>query len=139
METLNHIIIYHPVFSSVINCCICSLCCMINSVQMVALHFNLNYICNKLFLLLCLEFYKHQKTTKLNPNTPWMKKIYKKTININYYFFLPSMNHSKFMEIQYIYELSCPIYFSRFLIPIFDILCHFQSSCICRTGGSNHL
>jgi len=30
---------------------------------------------------------------KLNPNTPWMKQNYKKTININYYYYLPSMNH----------------------------------------------
>jgi hypothetical protein len=43
--------------------------------------------------------YKHPKTTKLNPNTPWMKQNYKKTINIDYYYFLPSMNHHRFMEI----------------------------------------
>jgi hypothetical protein len=29
-------------------------------------------------LLLCLEPYKHPKTTKLNPNTPWMKQNFKK-------------------------------------------------------------
>ncbi len=28
------------------------------------------------FLLLCLEPYKHPKTIKLNPNTPWMKQNY---------------------------------------------------------------
>jgi len=28
--------------------------------------------------LLCLEPYKHQKTTKLNPNTHWMKQNYRK-------------------------------------------------------------
>jgi hypothetical protein len=44
------------------------------------------------FPLLCHEPYKHPKTTKLNPNTPWMKQNYKKTINIDYYSFLPSMN-----------------------------------------------
>ncbi len=31
-----------------------------------------------------------------------MKQNYKKTININYYCFLPSLNHSKFMEIQFV-------------------------------------
>jgi hypothetical protein len=45
------------------------------------------------------EPYKHPKTTKLNPNTPWMK-CNRKTINIAYYCFLPSMNHSRFMKIQ---------------------------------------
>jgi hypothetical protein len=49
--------------------------------------------------LLCHEPYKLPKTTKLNLNTPWMKQNYKKIINIDYYYFLPSMNHSKFMEI----------------------------------------
>jgi hypothetical protein len=44
------------------------------------------------------EPYKHPKTTKLNLNTPWMK-CNKKTINIGYYCFLPSMNHSRFMKI----------------------------------------
>jgi hypothetical protein len=28
--------------------------------------------------LLCPGPYKHQKTTKLNPNTPWMNQNYKK-------------------------------------------------------------
>jgi hypothetical protein len=41
-----------------------------------------------------LEPYKHQNITKLNPNTPWMK-CNKKIINIVYYCFLPSMNHSR--------------------------------------------
>jgi hypothetical protein len=45
------------------------------------------------------EPYKHPKTSKLNPNTPWMK-CNKKIINIAYYYFLPSMNHSRFMKIQ---------------------------------------
>jgi len=27
-------------------------------------------------LLLCPKPYKHPKTTKLNPNTPWMKQNY---------------------------------------------------------------
>jgi hypothetical protein len=44
------------------------------------------------------EPYKHPKITKLNRNTPWMK-YNKKTINIAYYCFLPSMNHSRFMKI----------------------------------------
>jgi len=39
------------------------------------------------------EPYKHPKTTKLNPNTPWMK-CNKKTINIANYCFLPSMGCS---------------------------------------------
>jgi hypothetical protein len=30
------------------------------------------------FLLLSPEPYKHPKTTKLNPNKPWMKQNYKK-------------------------------------------------------------
>jgi hypothetical protein len=37
-----------------------------------------------------LEPYKHPKITKLNRNTPSMK-YNKKTINITYYSFLPSM------------------------------------------------
>ncbi len=51
--------------------------------------------------LLCFKPYIHAETTKLNPNTPWMKQNYKKTINIDYYL-LPSMNRFRFMEIQYI-------------------------------------
>jgi hypothetical protein len=43
--------------------------------------------------LLSPQPYKHPKTTKLNPNTPWMKQNYKKTTNIEYYCFLLSMNH----------------------------------------------
>jgi hypothetical protein len=34
--------------------------------------------------LLCLEPYKHPKTTKLNLNTPWMKQLFFKK-NIDYY------------------------------------------------------
>jgi len=30
------------------------------------------------FPLLSLDPYKHPKTTKLNPNTPWMKEKYEK-------------------------------------------------------------
>jgi hypothetical protein len=53
----------------------------------------------QIFPLLCPKPYKDPKTTKLNPNTLWMKQNYKKTIiNIDYYFFLPFMNHSRFME-----------------------------------------
>ncbi len=37
-----------------------------------------------------------------------MKQNYKKTINIYYYYFLPSMNHFRFMRIQYICQLFCP-------------------------------
>jgi hypothetical protein len=44
------------------------------------------------FFLLCPKFYEHAKITKLNPNTPWMKQNYNKTTNIDYYYFLPSMN-----------------------------------------------
>jgi hypothetical protein len=51
------------------------------------------------FPLFYLQSNKHPKTTKLNLDTPWMKK---KT-NIDYYCFLPSMNYSKFMEIQYFF------------------------------------
>jgi hypothetical protein len=42
------------------------------------------------FLLLCFEPYKHPQTTKLNPNTPWMKQNYKKIIIID--FFSPSFS-----------------------------------------------
>jgi hypothetical protein len=105
METLNHIIIYNVVFNSISNYRIYSLCCMTNNVQMAMLHLNMNYICNKLLLCCALNPTKHQKTTKLNPNTLWMKQNYKKTTNIDYYFFLPSMNHFKFIEIQYNYQL----------------------------------
>jgi hypothetical protein len=54
------------------------------------------------FPLLSPKPCKHPKTTKLNPNTPWMKQNYKIIINIDYYCFLPSMNHFRFMDIQYI-------------------------------------
>jgi hypothetical protein len=61
METLNHIIIYNLVFSSVINHCICNLYYMMSNVQMVALHLNLNYISNKLFLCYALNPINTQK------------------------------------------------------------------------------
>jgi hypothetical protein len=77
----------------------------------------------QIFPLLFLEPYNHPKTTKLNPNTPWMKKIIKKK-NIDYCCFLPSMNHFRFMEIQYKCQLFCPTYFIGFSIPIFNIPCH---------------
>jgi len=54
-KTLNHIIIYNLVFSSISSCCICSLCYMTSNVQMVALHLNLNCISNKLFLCYALN------------------------------------------------------------------------------------
>ncbi len=81
--------------------------------------------------------YKHPKTTKLNPNTPWMK-CNKKTINIANYCFLPSMNHSRFMKIQNICQLFCPTCFIGLSIPIFDIPCRLELSCICATGGSDN-
>jgi hypothetical protein len=40
--------------------------------------FQLELHLQQTFPLLCPEPYKHQKTTKLNPNTPWMKQNYKK-------------------------------------------------------------
>jgi hypothetical protein len=83
------------------------------------------------------EPYKHPKITKLNHNTPWMK-YNKKTINIDYYCFLPSMNHSRFMKIQNIRQLFCPTCFIRLSIPIFDIPCRLELSCIYTTGGSDH-
>jgi hypothetical protein len=64
--------------------------------------------------------YKHPKITKLNRNTPWMK-YNKIIINITYYCFLPSMNHSRFMKIQNIRQLFCPTCFIGLSIPIFDI------------------
>ncbi len=83
------------------------------------------------------EPYKHPKTTKLNPNTPWMK-CNKKTINIAYDCFLPSMNHSRFMKIQNSCQLFCPTCFIRISIPIFGIPCRLELSCICATSGSNN-
>jgi hypothetical protein len=139
MKILNHINIYNLVFSSVSNCCICCPCCMTNNVEMAALHFNLNYICNKFFLCCLLNPINIKKTTKLNPNTPWMKQNYKKTIKINYYCFLPFMNHSRFMKIQYICQLFCPTCFFGLSILIFDIPYHLQSSCIYTTNGLNQL
>ncbi len=55
-------------FSSIRRCCIFSPCRLTNNVQMAALHFNPNCICNKLFLYCALNP-KHPKTTKLNLNT----------------------------------------------------------------------
>ncbi len=129
-------------FSSVCNCCIYSLCCMTSSVQMVA--FTNGSVASQpelqlqqTLLVFGPEPYKHPKTTKLNPNTPWMK-CNKNRINIVYYCFLPSMNHSRFMKIQNICQLFCPTCFIGLSIPIFYIPCRFQLSCIYTTGGSNH-
>ncbi len=61
LETLNHIIIYNLVFSLVSSCCICSPSYMTSNVQMVALHLNLNCICNKLFLCYVLNPINIQK------------------------------------------------------------------------------
>jgi hypothetical protein len=66
-----------------------------------------------------------------------MKQKNLKTTNIEFFFFL-SMNHFRSMEIQYSYQFLCLTHFSGLLIPIFDIPCHLQSSCICRTSGSYH-
>ncbi len=92
------------------------------------------FLTQEALLLLCPKPYKHPKTTKLNFNTPWMNQIYKKTTNIDYYFFLPSMKHSRFMEVQYNCQLLCLTHLSGLSIPIFDIPCHFQSLCICKTS-----
>ncbi len=62
METLNHIIIYNPVFSSLNNYYICNPCYMTSNVQMVTLHLNLNCIYNKLFLCYALNLINTQKT-----------------------------------------------------------------------------
>ncbi len=101
--------------------------------------FQLKQHFQQTFPLLSPELYKHQKTTKLNPNPPWMKKNYKKTLNIDYCCFLPSMNHYRFMEIEYICQLFYSTCFIRLSIPIFNIPCHLQLLCIYKTGGSNHL
>jgi hypothetical protein len=69
--------------------------------------FQLKLHLQQILPLLSPEPYKHLKN--LYPNTPWMKQNYKKTININYYYFLPSMNHFRFMEIQYICQQFCPM------------------------------
>ncbi len=82
------------------------------------LHLSLNYICNKLFLCCALNLISTQKSLNQTVGTRSMKQNYKKTTNNDYYFFLPSMNHFIFMEIQYIYQLLCPIYFSGLSIPI---------------------
>jgi len=138
VKTLNHIKIYNPVFNLVNNCCICSPCCMMSSVEMAALHLNMNYICNKLFIY-CLLNLINTQNHQIRPYTPWMKQNYKKIINIDYYCFLPSMNHFRLMKIQYICQLFCSICFIRLLIPIFYIPCFLQLSCIYTKGGSNHL
>ncbi len=83
------------------------------------------------------EPYKHTKNNKLNLNTPWMK-YNKKIINIAYYCFLLSMNHFRFMKIQNICQLFCLTCFTGLSIPIFDIPCHLQLSCIYTMGGSDH-
>jgi hypothetical protein len=67
--------------------------------------FKLELHLQQTFPLLSLQPYKHTKTTKLNHNRPWMKQNYKKIINIYYYYFLPPMNHYRFMKIQYICQL----------------------------------
>ncbi len=61
METLYHIIIYNPMFNSVRSCCICRPCYMTSNVQMAALHFNLNYIFNKLFFCCALNLINTKK------------------------------------------------------------------------------
>ncbi len=99
MENLNHIIIYNGVFS-LLSSCVCNPCNMTSSVHMaINVTFQLELHLQQTLPLLCLEPYKHPKTTKLNPNTPSMKQNYKKITNIDYYFFLLSMKHSRFMEI----------------------------------------
>jgi hypothetical protein len=55
MKTVNHINIYNLMFSLVSNYYICSPCYMTSNVEMVTLHLNLNYICNKLFLCCLLN------------------------------------------------------------------------------------
>jgi len=74
------------VFSSVINHCICDPKPLLHDEQCAnggiasqpQLHFQ------QTLPLLCPEPYKHPKTTKSNPNTPWMKQNYylKKTLII---------------------------------------------------------
>jgi hypothetical protein len=68
--------------------------------------------------LLCPEPYKHLKTTKLNPRHTFEETKLLKKKNNDYYVFLPSMNHFRFMEIQYIYQLLCLICFSGLSILI---------------------
>ncbi len=99
--------------------------------------FQLELYLQQIFPVFSPEPFKHPKITKLNPNTPWMK-CNKKTINIVYYCFLPSMNHSRFMKIQNICQLLCPTCFTKLSISIFDIPCHFQLSCIYTMGELNH-
>ncbi len=62
--------------------------------------FQLKLHLQQTFPLLSLQPYKHPKTTKLNPNTPWMKHNYKNIINIDYYCFLSSINNIKFMKMK---------------------------------------
>ncbi len=78
METLNHIIICNVVFN-LLSSCICSPCSMTSNVHMVInVAFQLELHLQQSLPLLCLEPYKHPKTTKLNPNTLSMKQNYKK-------------------------------------------------------------
>jgi len=134
VETLNHIIIYNLLLNLVSNCYIYNPFCMMSTVHMATLHLNLNYICNKLFFCYFLNPINTQKTPNLTlTHLGWNKIITKKN------YFLPSMNQFRFMEIQYICQLFCLIYFTKLLSPIFDIPCHLQLSCICKTSGSNLL
>jgi hypothetical protein len=138
VETLKHIIIYNPVFSLVNNCYIYNPCCMMSTVHMATLHLNLNYICNKLFFCYFLNPINTQKPPNLTlTHLGWNKIIIKKKHWL--YCFLPSMNQFRFMEIQYICQLFCLICFTKHSSPIFNIPCHLQLSCICKTNESNIL
>jgi hypothetical protein len=76
MKTLNHINIYNLVFSSVRNYCISSLCCMTSNVENGDVASQLELHLLQTLPLLSFQPYKHSKTTKLNPNTLWMKQNY---------------------------------------------------------------
>jgi hypothetical protein len=86
METLNHIIIYNVMFSLVNIYCFYNLCYMTSNVQMAMLHFNMNYICIKLFLCFALNPINTQKPQNKPQHTLDETKLYKKTTNIDYYF-----------------------------------------------------
>ncbi len=83
METLNHIIVYNFMFSSVRSCCICSPCCRTNNVQMVVLHLSFNFIYNKFFFYCALNCANTQK-----PPNYTLTPLKKKVMVLNYHRFL---------------------------------------------------
>jgi hypothetical protein len=104
----------------------------------LVLHFNMNYICNKLFLCCALNPINTQKP----PNQTltcfqWNKIIKKQQIMIiifSYLVWIILDSWKSNTSFNY-----CVQFVLMDFDPNFDIPCHLQSSCICKTSGSNHL